>query len=107
MNSPFDERKYKRLLKGLEVSEAEVQKTILSHVAKNEKMLLEEFIADYFMGNGIICSTKDIKNALRDFESRQIIKIHRIPEYTKTGKKSTFMESNNNQKVYIERLYGG
>ena len=88
------------------INEAEVQKTILSHVVKNEKMLLEEFIADYFMENGIICSTKDIKNALRDFESRQIIKIHRIPEYTRTGKRSAFMESNNDQKVYIGRLHG-
>ena len=89
------------------INEAEVQKTILSHVAKNEKILLEEFIAGYFMENGIICSTKNIKNVLHDFESKQKIKIHRTPEYTKTGKKSTFMESNNNQKVYIERLYGG
>jgi hypothetical protein len=89
------------------ISDNEVQKAILCHVEKNKKMILEEFIAKYFMENGINCSSSAIKNTLRDFEAKQKIKIHRIPEYTKTGKKSMFMESKNDQKVYIERLHGG
>jgi three-Cys-motif partner protein len=89
------------------INETEVQKAILSHVARNKKMLLEEFIADFFMEHGIIYSTKGIRKIIHDFEINQKIKIHRTPEYTKTGKKSAFMESKNDQKVYIERLYGG
>jgi hypothetical protein len=89
------------------INEKKIQETILSHVAKNDKMILEEFIADYFMENGINCSSSVIKNTLRDFEEKQKAKIHRTPEYTKTGKKSAFMESNNEKKVYIEGLYGG
>jgi hypothetical protein len=87
------------------INETKIQETILSHVAKNGRMLLEEFVVDYFMENGINCSSSVIKNTLHDFETNRKIKIHRTPEYTKTGKKSAFMESKNNQKVYIERLY--
>jgi hypothetical protein len=66
--------------------------------------MLEMFLANFFVTFGILCSLKDVKNMIRELESKTMVKIIREPANTKTGKKSTFMESDNSKTVLIRSL---
>ena len=62
---------------------------------------INDAIAAFFVDNGVVSYTKDIRNILKDLEMRGRIIVRRIPEQTKTGKLSSFMDEKKNQIVYV------
>ena len=62
---------------------------------------INDAIAAFFVDNGVVSYTKDIRNILKDLEMRGRIIVRRIPKQTKTGKLSSFMDEKKNQKVYV------
>jgi hypothetical protein len=62
---------------------------------------LHDGLADFFMHNGPICSTKDVKRALRKFEKDRHLEVIREPVLTPTGKKTKFMEEDKGKKVKL------
>lgn len=59
-------------------------------------------LAEFFVNNGVICSIKEVKDFLRKFEKDEIIIINRDPQKTRTGKESTFMNEDQQKKVYLK-----
>ena len=62
---------------------------------------INDAIADFFVDNGVISYTREIRSILKDLEMHSRIIIRRIPEQTKTGKLSSFMDEKKNQKVFV------
>ena len=66
---------------------------------------LNTSMAQFFMKNGPICKTKDIRDALKDLERSGRIYVVRDPAVTGTGRPSKFMEEKtNSQKVLLRWL---
>ena len=62
---------------------------------------LYDGLADFFMHNGPICSTKDVKKALRKLENDRRLEVIREPVLTPTGKKTKFMEEDKGKRVKL------
>ena len=62
---------------------------------------LHDVLADFFVNNGIVCSTKTVRDILKELEEESRIEVKREPALSKTGKTSTFMLENKKQKVSI------
>lgn len=62
---------------------------------------INDAIAEFFTENGVIASTSDVRNVLKDFEKQNIISVLRSPGTTISGKPTRFMDENKKQKVNI------
>ena len=75
---------------------------VVSFFSRFEKDIsINDAIAAFFVDKGVVSYTKDIRNILKDLEMRGRIIVRRIPEQTKTGKMSSFMDEKKNQKVFV------
>ena len=52
---------------------------------------MSDFLADFFVEYGAICSTGTVRDILKKWEKQGVIEIHRNPEKTSTGKPATYM----------------
>lgn len=57
----------------------------------NRFVSLSDFLADFFVEYGAICSTGTVRDILKKWEKQGVIEIHRNPEKTSTGKPATYM----------------
>lgn len=84
------------------ISSDELETKVSSHFSLYDKPChLHIALAEFYTKYGPICKKSDITDVLRTYENKGIITIKRIPEFTKSGKKSTFMSENNAQSVTI------
>ena len=85
------------------VDEEDIRRKVEAHYSKfSEYTSLSESMAQFFMENGPICKTKDVKDALKDLEGRGKIQVLRDPALTGNGRPTRFMEEKTNkQKVSL------
>jgi hypothetical protein len=66
---------------------------------------LNQVLADFFVKNGPICSTKAVKDVYRDLENNRIIDVRRNPAFTeKTGQPSKFFADEKGKKTELRWL---
>lgn len=85
------------------VDKNEIKRKVEDHYSQfSEYTSLNISMAQFFMKNGPICKTKDVKDALKDLEERNQLQVLRTPAVTETGRPSKFMEEKTNkQKVSL------
>ena len=85
------------------VDKNEIKRKVEDYYSQfSEYTSLNISMAQFFMKNGPICKTKDVKDALKDLEERNKLQVLRTPAVTETGRPSKFMEEKTNkQKVSL------
>lgn len=85
------------------IDPTEIKNKVREHYKKYKELTpLNLSLAEFFVNNGVICSIKEVKDFLRKFEKDEIIIINRDPQKTRTGKESTFMNEDQQKKVYLK-----
>jgi len=65
------------------------------------KIPINVFLAEFFVNNGVICSTGKVIDVLKQLEKENQIIVDRLPEKTKSGKPSAFFTQSGKQKVWV------
>lgn len=86
------------------VDEREICDKVKKHVATFKiGRRLNEFMAEFFTDEGVVCSTGDIKTALRTLEDQKFIEVVRVPPTTPNGRPSRSFEDGKGKVVTIRR----
>lgn len=81
----------------------EIENEVISHFSQYGKFIsLDESVAEFFVNNGVICSRKDVSNILLKLEKAGKAVISRMPNTTKNGRPSTFMQESKDKKAFIK-----
>jgi hypothetical protein len=85
------------------------ESTIIDYLIKHltnyhEYTKVEVFLAEFFTTFGPCCSSGDARKALKNLEDSNKVIVKRNPEYSKTRRKSVFMESGYNKEVSIRSI---
>ncbi len=84
------------------LDEYAIKKKILEHFSNCiDWISLYDALAKFFMKHGPICSTRIVKNILKDFEKSGRMAIKRTPNNTTKGKPTTFMSEGKDQTVSV------
>ena len=86
------------------IDEDDIRQKVMMHYSQFfDFTSLNESMAKFFMKYGLICKTRNVKDALKELEKKGKVKIYREPPFTKTGRPSEFMEEKTNkQKVMLK-----
>lgn len=84
------------------VSDQEIAEKLNDFISllKN-RISITVFIANFVCEYGILCDFKKIYDHLNLLETKDLIKVERVPAVTDSGKKSTFWVESFNKKVWI------
>lgn len=89
------------------INEDEIKDKMIKHFSKyTSPISLHEALANFFVENGAICSSSNIKKILKQWEIEKRITIDRFPDKTKNGKPASFMSEGKGQTIYM-RWNGG
>ena len=76
-------------------------KCFATEYLKKGPLHLNRFLSDFLCEKGIICSSAEIRDILKDFEKDGTIKVLRDPPSTITGKNSTFWYERSDKKIIL------
>lgn len=84
------------------ISNDDINKKVINYFSKcvSDSSLCNE-LARFFVKNGAVCSVSKVKDILKDLERNGNIIFRRIPDKTKSGKPTRFMDEKKGQKVFI------
>ena len=81
------------------VDDDDIRERVNDHYSQfSELVSLNVSMAQFFMKNGPICKTKNVKDALKLLEEQGRIQVMRNPAYTRTGRSTKFMEEKRNRQ---------
>ena len=87
------------------IDEDDIRQKVIEHYSQFlELTSLNESMAKFFMKYGLICKTKNIKDALKELEKEGKVNILREPAFTNTGRPSTFMDEITNKKKVMLKI---
>lgn len=84
-----------------EIQSITIENTI-AELLNNKRYYLTELYAILYSNLGVTNLKEKVKNILINLENNGTIQIKRIPQYTKTGKKTIFWEESGNKKILLE-----
>lgn len=84
------------------VSDEIIEEKFASHMLRyKEHTSINIILAEFFIKYGALCSTGDVKKAIKKLENNDMINIIRSPATTDKGKKSTFLTFDSKKKAWI------
>lgn len=85
------------------INEGEIRNNVVEHFSQCSSWIsLNEALAVFFVKYGVICKSGDVAKILKKLEKENRIEVIRHPEFTTTGRPSTFMTEGHGNTVSIK-----